>query len=355
MALDVLGTIEVGTSLALPSEERLESAEHGKLGVTEQTSIARTPKPSSVHWLVALSSEAGIDGVARANPECHTSVFACWEAICQTCGVSERELASLVASRFDLPLADLRRADSRARRLIPRNVAQRFGILPLLEDTNTITIATSDPQDLEMEEAARFSSGREPRFEVATPREVKEAVESSYPSYPAIESAPKALDSAGSAAVRMLDAHGPDIVDGREVRVHGEEGPTVSSARVLVVDDDSLNRIVVRNLLEKNGYRVSEANDGLRALEVIDQECEDGIDLIVCDLQMPRMDGEELLARVKGSAATAHIAIVVLTGSVDDAAAARLIDRGADDYIEKPVVPARFLARVRATLGRSVQ
>jgi CheY-like chemotaxis protein len=122
-------------------------------------------------------------------------------------------------------------------------------------------------------------------------------------------------------------------------------------SHALVVDDDPLNRMVVQSLLAKNGFRVSEAADGLEALERLRERPECA--LIVLDLEMPRMGGIELLSRLKASVATAGIPVVVLTGSEDAEAEARLIDLGADDYIEKPVNQARFLARVRAMLRRT--
>jgi DNA-binding response OmpR family regulator len=112
-----------------------------------------------------------------------------------------------------------------------------------------------------------------------------------------------------------------------------------------------VNRLVVRNLLQKNGYRVTEAADGNAALDAL-AKAED-VAAVVLDLAMPKMGGEEVLSRMRGSMSTAGIPVVVLTGSEDEGAEVRLIDRGADDYIVKPVDPTRFLARVKATLRRA--
>src|SRR3990172_6158662 len=131
-----------------------------------------------------------------------------------------------------------------------------------------------------------------------------------------------------------------------------EETTTIARpSRVLIVDDDPLNRIVVRNLLENNGFRTSEAADGVAALEQLRQP--DDVAMIVLDLEMPRMGGEQLLAELKSSVATAGIPVIVLTGSEDKGAEARLIDRGAEDYLEKPIVASRFLARVKAPWRRA--
>ena len=131
-----------------------------------------------------------------------------------------------------------------------------------------------------------------------------------------------------------------------------EDTPAAAAAaRALIVDDDPLNRMIVTNLLTKNGFRVAEAADGFEALERLREP--ESCALIVLDLEMPRMGGLELLGKLKASVATAGIPVVVLTGSEDMESEARLIDLGADDYLEKPVNPARFLARIRAMLRRT--
>jgi CheY-like chemotaxis protein len=130
-----------------------------------------------------------------------------------------------------------------------------------------------------------------------------------------------------------------------------EEASSASSTHVLVVDDDPVNRLVVRSLLERNGYRATEAADGGAALEVLGKSSD--VAAVVLDLAMPGMGGEELLSRIRGSMSTASIPVVVLTGSEDEGGEVRLIDRGADDYIVKPVDPTRFLARVKAMLRRA--
>ena len=108
---------------------------------------------------------------------------------------------------------------------------------------------------------------------------------------------------------------------------------------------------IARALLETEGYRVSEAENGVLALEALDAAGE--FSLVILDLDMPVLDGEAVLSRIRGSVATAALPVVVLTGSSDQDLEAELIDQGADDYIRKPIDPPRFLARVRAALRRA--
>jgi two-component system response regulator TctD len=75
--------------------------------------------------------------------------------------------------------------------------------------------------------------------------------------------------------------------------------------------------------------------------------------LMVLDVEMPRLSGREVLSRVRQSVHTAGLPVLVLTGSVADEIEAQLMDEGADDYIRKPLEPARFVARVKAALRRA--
>jgi len=125
----------------------------------------------------------------------------------------------------------------------------------------------------------------------------------------------------------------------------------VSEPHTLVVDDDPVNRMLARTLLERAGHTVVEAPDGMEALDHLRgaPECE----LVVLDLDMPRMNGAETLRRIRASVATAMLPVIVLTGTQDENAEIQLMEMGADDYIRKPMDAARFVARVKAALRRA--
>jgi type II secretory ATPase GspE/PulE/Tfp pilus assembly ATPase PilB-like protein/CheY-like chemotaxis protein len=118
---------------------------------------------------------------------------------------------------------------------------------------------------------------------------------------------------------------------------------------ILLVDDDAVNRTLARTLLQKQGYRVVEAVDGVEALERLERE---RFELMVLDLDMPRLDGRQVLRRVRGAVLTAGLPVVVLTGTHDESAEAEMMDAGADDYVRKPIDAPRFAARIRAALRR---
>jgi len=131
-----------------------------------------------------------------------------------------------------------------------------------------------------------------------------------------------------------------------------EESADLDAApHVLVVDDDPEDRLLVRTILRKQGYRVSEAEDGDEALDLIAKH--GTFSLIVLDLEMPRMDGRVVLERLRSAVSTAGLPVVVLTGSTNPEDEYQLMENGADDYLRKPIDPPRFMARVKAALRRA--
>ncbi len=124
-----------------------------------------------------------------------------------------------------------------------------------------------------------------------------------------------------------------------------------ASPHILVVDDDPEDRLLVRTMLRKNGYRVSEAGDGDEALDLIAKH--GSFSLVVLDLEMPRLDGRVVLQRLRSSVSTAGLPVVVLTGSTNPEDEYQLMENGADDYLRKPIDPPRFMARVKAALRRA--
>jgi CheY-like chemotaxis protein/nucleoside-triphosphatase THEP1 len=120
---------------------------------------------------------------------------------------------------------------------------------------------------------------------------------------------------------------------------------------ILLVDDDPTVRTLARVLLEKNGFRVAEVGDGPAAIEYFAAGAECG--LVVLDLDLPTLSGLDVLRTIRGAAATAGVPVVVLTGSEGDEVEVDAMNAGADDYIRKPLEPARFVARVKAALRRA--
>lgn len=133
-----------------------------------------------------------------------------------------------------------------------------------------------------------------------------------------------------------------------DVPEEAEQGPP----RILLVDDDESVRVMVRTLLEKEGYEVYDAEDGYKALDVLKNDQD--FRLVVLDLQMPGLDGRQVLDQIRGSVETAALPVLIRTGKGSDQLEAELLNAGADDYVDKSVDADRFLARVQAVLRRAL-
>lgn len=114
-----------------------------------------------------------------------------------------------------------------------------------------------------------------------------------------------------------------------ELVARGEDRRTFA----LVVDDSITVRRVTQRLLERHGMRVLTAKDGIDALEILQEHVPD---IILLDIEMPRMDGYELASRVRSDARLMDIPIVMITSRVSDKHRARAIELGVNDYLGKP-------------------
>ncbi len=122
-----------------------------------------------------------------------------------------------------------------------------------------------------------------------------------------------------------------------------------SRPRVLVVDDSRAQRLLVMPALRNEGWEVVEAEDGLRALDLL--RTTGDFDLVVSDVEMPNMDGFALCAALKRAPATAHVPVILLTHLDGNDAIARGFDAGANDYLAKPVVLPELVSRARVLLA----
>jgi two-component system phosphate regulon response regulator PhoB len=118
---------------------------------------------------------------------------------------------------------------------------------------------------------------------------------------------------------------------------------------VLLVEDEEQLRRVMKDLLEREGYTVAEAGDGVQALDQVDRFAPD---IIILDLNLPGMDGYGVLAQLRSRPATRGIPIVVLTAKGDEDNEVRVFELGADDFITKPFRARALSARLEAVLGR---
>lgn len=118
-------------------------------------------------------------------------------------------------------------------------------------------------------------------------------------------------------------------------------------ATVLVVDDDDFNRVLLEALLEDQGYRIVQAEDGQQALDHVAKELPDAI---LLDVMMPGLDGFEVCRRLKASRRTFFIPVIMLTALADRQSRIRGLDAGADEFLHKPIDRLEVLTRLRAML-----
>jgi two-component system chemotaxis response regulator CheY len=113
---------------------------------------------------------------------------------------------------------------------------------------------------------------------------------------------------------------------------------------ILIVDDSSSLRTLVRMALTRAGYEVLEAGDGQEALEVLDKAAR--VHLVVCDVNMPRMDGITFVSQVKQSPKHRFLPVVMLTTEGEDSARERGRQAGAKAWMVKPFNPPQLLDTV---------
>jgi len=126
--------------------------------------------------------------------------------------------------------------------------------------------------------------------------------------------------------------------------------PGRSKQTVLIVDDQEINRGILKFILE-NDYDTLEAENGLRALDIL-KGSKDRVNAILLDVIMPEMDGYGFLEAIRGTK-YADLPIIVLTGSTDSEEENRALEMGAWDFISKPYQPQILLSRLRNAIARS--
>ncbi|MCI6715053.1 MAG: response regulator transcription factor [Lachnospiraceae bacterium] len=120
--------------------------------------------------------------------------------------------------------------------------------------------------------------------------------------------------------------------------------------KVLVVDDESRMRKLVKDFLVKSNYDVVEAEDGQQAVDIFFEQ--NDIALIILDVMMPRMDGWQVCREIR---AYSKVPIIMLTAKSDERDELQGFELGVDEYISKPFSPKILVARVEAILRRTSQ
>jgi len=117
--------------------------------------------------------------------------------------------------------------------------------------------------------------------------------------------------------------------------------------RLLIVDDNAMNRDMLARRLEREGYHITTASGGIQALELVNNE---HFDMVLLDILMPDMDGYEVLEELKKNEASRDIPVIMLTAVNEVESVKHCIDLGAEDYLIKPFNAVLLKSRIAATL-----
>lgn len=133
-------------------------------------------------------------------------------------------------------------------------------------------------------------------------------------------------------------------------RLNGVQGANIEGSKtpkVLVADDDVPNRLILQAILEKQGYNVLLADDGLQAVEAFRREQPD---LVLMDIKMPHMDGYEATRKIKSISRDTFVPVIFLTATTDSDGLAKCVESGGDDFLTKPYNRVLLQARIDALL-----
>jgi type II secretory ATPase GspE/PulE/Tfp pilus assembly ATPase PilB-like protein len=168
---------------------------------------------SAVHWLVRIAERAGLGERDRPDLAPGRSAHEAWAEVTRTYGLSDAELSQFVADYFRLEVADLTEADPNAALLIPETMARKHRVFPVAEDDRYFVVATSDPTNVEAERALGFSTSRTPRFVVAAPGVIQDALDDRFSAEKAVETLLGGLtDDIGEDAVKLVEEMGPESI-----------------------------------------------------------------------------------------------------------------------------------------------
>jgi len=122
-----------------------------------------------------------------------------------------------------------------------------------------------------------------------------------------------------------------------------------SSVRILAVDDEKIFREVLSRLLSQQGHEVTTAEDGFKALNIV---AEHAFDIILLDMQMPGLNGDEILQQLKNDPKSSHIPVIMISAVDEIHTIVKCIEIGAEDYIIKPFNAQILKARISARIER---
>jgi|GEM_PF-2209562 len=282
-------------------------------------------------WL-AFASGDGPEADASREGVADMAAGEAWSRTAGHAGLTQLELAHRIASRLGIEVADPEAAQRFASMLVPPALAIEHRLLPLSEDGARITVASANPTDVSAMATLERATGRVAHIDVIPPETLD----------------PILLQRYGEPTKgRILD----QVVPSPEPDRGAFRGERPGGNSVLIVDDEPGERLLCRTILEREGFRVEEAESGEEALDTLSGGI--SVDLVLVDVLMPGMHGRDLLRAIREDPVLADLPVIVLTGLRSAGTEAELMELGADDYLRKPFDPPILVARIRAILRRA--
>ena len=118
----------------------------------------------------------------------------------------------------------------------------------------------------------------------------------------------------------------------------------------LIIEDNPDNMVLITRLLEKSGYRTLQAVTGMEGFEMALQERPD---FIILDIQLPDIEGTEVLRKIRSSEIGDSIPVIAMTSYAMSGDREKLLSAGCDGYIEKPIDPERVISQIRRLTGET--
>lgn len=226
--------------------------------------------------------------------------------------------------------------------MVPAPMARKHLFIPIQLKGKGLIIAMANPTEREI--LRELWTVIQVPFEIQVAPE-KDILEALLEHYPETEAPGAAVQTAASN--RASDLPQQETRPDSATMGLSETSKCPEVKTILVVDDNEVIRKTMEKILCSEGFRVSTAQDGLEAIEILARLRPD---LIVTDYMMPRMDGMALIKDLKSRPETAAIPIVMLTIKEEVDTEVDVIEAGADDYLTKPISRKRFVARIRRIL-----
>jgi len=222
--------------------------------------------------------------------------------------ITDEELIEALAKQFNLKVvkgfADAAFSESLLS-LIPEDLAIQKQVFPIKDLNGFLGVAVSDPFDTQTIDFLAQKTGRKVMTALATRKEISVAINRHY--------------------------------------LH-VAAPSEHNKRILIVDDSELTSKVIQVALEKEGYEVDVAHDGLDGLKLALKNMPD---LIICDLIMPRMDGYKFLDNLRINPVIEDIKVIMLTARATAEEEQKALAYGFFDFVPKPVQTVRIISRVK--------